>query len=186
MASLGPSANRRFYPQTGSSPSTTSLLPQPLSRSSSNGTAVQATFARGPPSLRSMASMSSLVSRSSAELAPPLACLSSFAVFCQNESPYNVSAAPGSRIPINIPSISDKASLSLHVLPTVLWCISPCAKPVANTPRSFLFPLTPPRGALIWTPVARRPMITFITLILSETDRTILGAMFSPTEASLI
>ncbi|EGO05193.1 glycoside hydrolase family 16 protein [Serpula lacrymans var. lacrymans S7.3] len=87
MASPGPDPQKRFYGQLASgAPSTTSLLP-PSARGSPAG--VQATFARGPPSLRSMASVNSL-----------------------NESPYNSAAAgriaslPGGQ------SISDKFSLS--------------------------------------------------------------------------
>jgi hypothetical protein len=57
MASFGSSADQRRYPHSDLSPAA-SLLP---SRSASNGSSVQATFARGPPSLRTMASNNSMV-----------------------------------------------------------------------------------------------------------------------------
>ncbi|KAF9462095.1 beta-glucan synthesis-associated protein-domain-containing protein [Collybia nuda] len=86
MASFGHGSERQYPPKSNINPSATSLLP---SRSFSNGTTVQAKFAQGPPSLRTMASNSSM-----------------------NASPYNVSAAQGRNIPSIVPSISDKFSLS--------------------------------------------------------------------------
>jgi len=84
MASSGHNAEQRRYPHsvTHDSSSTTSLLP---SRSRSNVSTVQATFARGPPSLRTMASSNSL-----------------------NESLYSPS---GQRNTPSVSSISDKFSL---------------------------------------------------------------------------
>ncbi|PFH54812.1 glycoside hydrolase family 16 protein [Amanita thiersii Skay4041] len=93
MASYGPNSQRYYFPQQQQqhSPSTTNLLSphQPVSRSSSTGSAILPKYVRGPPSLRSMTSTSSL-----------------------SESPYSgVNATVGSRVPSNVPSISDKYSL---------------------------------------------------------------------------
>ncbi|KAJ7092566.1 beta-glucan synthesis-associated protein-domain-containing protein [Mycena epipterygia] len=93
---VGPNAQRRYFPQPSAPPSTTNLIPssQRLSAGSieslqsTNSGAVHANFVRGP-SVRSNRSANSI-----------------------NESPYNVSAGPGSRVPSVVPSISDKFSLS--------------------------------------------------------------------------
>ncbi|KAJ6604495.1 beta-glucan synthesis-associated protein [Mycena vulgaris] len=95
-APIGPNAQRRYFPQPSAAPSTTNLIPSSQRTSagsieslqSTNSGAVHANFARGP-SVRSSRSGNS-----------------------SNESPYNVSASPGRRIPSVIPSISDKYSLS--------------------------------------------------------------------------
>ncbi|KAJ7783618.1 beta-glucan synthesis-associated protein [Mycena maculata] len=92
----GPDSQRRYFPQSSNSPSTTNLIPASQRTSagsfeslqSTNSGAVHANFARGP-SVRSSKSGHSL-----------------------NESPYNVSASPGRRVPSVVPSISDKFSLS--------------------------------------------------------------------------
>ncbi|KAJ7487429.1 beta-glucan synthesis-associated protein [Mycena galericulata] len=91
---VGPGGQPRYFPQSSVSPSTTNLIPasQRLSAGSleslqsNNSGAVHANFSRGP-SVRS--------SRSG-----------------HSESPYNVSASPGRRVPSVVPSISDKFSLS--------------------------------------------------------------------------
>ncbi|KAF8898908.1 beta-glucan synthesis-associated [Infundibulicybe gibba] len=90
MASFGPSRQRKNYVPYSNSPSTTNLLPPSTTMSAKIGPQAQSNpSVRGPPSLRTMASNSTL-----------------------NESPYTVSAAPGGRIPSVAPSISDKFSLS--------------------------------------------------------------------------
>jgi hypothetical protein len=118
---IGQNAQRRYFPQSANSTpssSTTNLLPPSATRGPGGG--VQAAFAKGPPSLRTVGSNSSLVRESRALL---------FVVFvliliAQNESPYNVSATAGSRIPPSIPSISDKASSTPrspgHIFSTIL------------------------------------------------------------------
>jgi hypothetical protein len=141
MATAAPNAQRRYFPQSVNSPSTTNLLPPSATRGSGGG--VQANFAKGPPSLRTMASNSSLVRDQSVLLLPVLILAS------QNESPYNVSATAGSRIPPLIPSISDKASVQsslfeflVHITQPTSLCLSCTVNATHSTSgySYFIFP----------------------------------------------
>ncbi|KAJ6509382.1 beta-glucan synthesis-associated protein [Mycena vitilis] len=98
---MGPNAQRRYF-QPSPAPSTTNLLP-PSQRTSAgsfeslqsnNSGAVHANFARAP-SVRSSGGHSS-----------------NDPFTARTDSPYNVSAAQGRRVPSIVPSVSEKFSLS--------------------------------------------------------------------------
>lgn len=105
MADFGPNSQKRYYPKPTTSASTTNLL-QPASRNASSRS-IQPSIARTQGALHGMPSNSSLVGN---YLPLFLSSLINH-LLPQNESPYSVTARPGSRVPSLASSISDKVRI---------------------------------------------------------------------------
>lgn len=147
---------RQFYAQAASNaPSTTSLLPPRGPHT------VQAAFARAPPSIRSVSSLTSLV-RLSFPLRAPL-------TLAQNDSPYS-GAAAGRPFAGQGQSISDKARPSPpHFL-------------THRPSPSSLSLLTPSPGVPIFPQTTQSQMIFSTTPIHAVIEGAIVAAVCSPTE----
>jgi hypothetical protein len=108
----------------------------------------------------------------------------------QNESPYNVSARQGSRVPSVVPSISDKVNIFSHYEPhPASEHPAPAGLLTANIEAEIVFHSSPfhqiPQpGAQTFLPTTMRAMMIYTIPTLDATETVIMVAVLSLLEAS--